>query len=103
MPKRLGCALLLRFGSTWLLTRKPHEQGCAVTIESWCDHPVTEIVRAEDLQSCLIVLRGSHGSTASCHCAAVVCPWQLLGSAETVQRPRQVAGDLRRTVEAGGT
>jgi hypothetical protein len=40
--RRLGRALLLWFGSTWLLTRKSHEQGHAVTIlESRCDHPVT--------------------------------------------------------------
>ena len=41
-PRRLGCPLLLWFGSTWLLTRQTHEQGRAVTIlESRCDHPVT--------------------------------------------------------------
>jgi hypothetical protein len=42
MPKRPGCALLLSFGSAWLLTPKSHGQGRAVTIlESRCDHPVT--------------------------------------------------------------
>jgi hypothetical protein len=52
MPRHLGCALLLSFGSAWLLTQTTHGQGRAVTIlEALCDHPVTASLRPQQLLS----------------------------------------------------
>jgi pullulanase/glycogen debranching enzyme len=66
MPRHLGCALLLSFGSAWLLTQTTHGQGRAVTIlEALCDHPVTASLRPQQLKNCCLIWCLKTGQEAS--------------------------------------